>query len=154
MPRLPIFALFALLLAVAPARAEPPTAVVMLEHAASPVATFTVEIATSPEERAQGLMNREALAPDTGMLFDYGEPTAARMWMKNTLIPLDMLFVDAEGVIRHIHSEAKPHDETPIAAPVPVRWVLEIPGGRAKALKLREGDRMKVTTPPAKPTIP
>lgn len=154
MPRLTIFTLFALLLAIAPARAESPVAVVMLEHGAAPVATFTVEVAASSEERAQGLMNREVLEPGSGMLFDYGEPTMARMWMKNTLIPLDMLFVDADGVIRHIHAEAKPKDETPIATPVPVRWVLEIPGGRAAQLKLRAGDRMKVTTPPAKPTIP
>lgn len=154
MPRLTIFALAALLLATIPARAEPPTAVVMLEHAAAPVATFTVEVASSPEERAQGLMNREVLDPGRGMLFDYGRPTMARMWMKNTLIPLDMLFIDEDGVIRHIHAEAKPHDETPIAAPVEVRWVLEIAGGRAAQLKLKEGDRMKMTTPPAKPTAP
>ncbi|SBV92055.1 conserved exported hypothetical protein [uncultured Alphaproteobacteria bacterium] len=154
MPRLTIFALFALVLASVSARAEAPTAVVMLEHGAAPVATFKVEVATSPEERAQGLMNREVLDPGAGMLFDYGEPTMARMWMKNTRIPLDMLFVDEGGIIRHIHAEAKPNDETPIATPVPVRWVLEIPGGRAAQLKLQEGDRMKVTTPPAKPTIP
>lgn len=154
MPRLTIFALAALLLGAVPARAEPPTAVVMLEHAAAPVATFTVELATSPEERAQGLMNREVLDPGHGMLFDYGQPSTVRMWMKNTLIPLDMLFIDEDGVIRHIHAEAKPHDETQIAAPVPVRWVLEIAGGRAAQLKLQEGDRMKMTKPPAKPAVP
>ncbi len=154
MRRLPILALFALLLAAVPALAEPLSAVVMLSHRAAPVATFTVEVASSPEDRAQGLMNREALEPSRGMLFDYGEATMARMWMKNTLIPLDMLFIDDEGVIQYIHADAKPRDETVIASPVPVRYVLEIPGGRAAQLKLTTGDRMKMTTPPAKPAAP
>lgn len=141
-----VFAVLLLLLAVAPARAEFGRGVAMLEHAGRPVATFVVEVATSPDDRAQGLMDRDKLDANTGMVFDYGEPTIARMWMRRTLIPLDMVFVDADGVVQHIHANAVPKDESVIASPVAVRWVLEIPGGRAAAINLQSGDRMKLKT--------
>ena len=144
MYRSSVFAVLLLLLTMASARAEFGAGVVMLEHAGRPVATFSVEVATSPDDRALGLMDREKLDTNQGMLFDYGEPTMARMWMRRTLIPLDMVFIDADGVIQDIHANAAPNDETVIAAPVAVRWVLEIPGGRAAAIGLKIGDRMKV----------
>jgi len=144
MRRSPVFAVLLVLLTMASARAEFGAGVVMLEHAGRPVATFGVEVASSADDRALGLMDRETLAPNKGMLFDYGEPTMARMWMRRTLIPLDMVFIDADGVVRDIHANAVPKDETVIASPVAVRWVLEIPGGRAAAIGLQPGDRMKM----------
>lgn len=104
---------------------------------------LSVEVANTPDRRAVGLMDRDALPLQGGMLFDYGRPTMARMWMRRTRIPLDMLFIDEAGVVRHLYPMAHPFDETVIAAPVPVRWVLEIAGGRAAALGLSVGDRMR-----------
>ncbi|MDA5193659.1 DUF192 domain-containing protein [Govanella unica] len=103
---------------------------------------FQVEIADTDKERLRGLMYRKTLPDDGGMLFDYGEDREVAMWMRNTLIPLDMLFIDKAGVVRHIHENAIPHDETPIASGVPVRAVLELKGGTVAKLGLREGDRV------------
>jgi uncharacterized membrane protein (UPF0127 family) len=105
--------------------------------------TFTVEIADTNEERAKGLMFRNELAADAGMLFDYGKEQEASFWMQNTLIPLDMIFIGADGVVKTIHVNAKPLDTTPIPSGVPVRFVLEIPGGRSREIGLAVGDRME-----------
>ena len=97
----------------------------------------TVEIADDAAERAQGLMNRSALPADHGMLFVYERPQPASFWMKNTLIPLDILFFDARGVLRHVHPNARPLDLTPVPGagpsdPDPARLlVLELAGGEA-----------------------
>lgn len=107
-----------------------------------------VEIADDPAERAQGLMNRTALNPNAGMLFIFESPRPAAFWMKNTLIPLDMVFMDAKGVIRHIHASAIPHDLTPVPGatpgdPAPERlMVLEVAGGEAARLGLKVGMAM------------
>ena len=103
---------------------------------------FTVELATSPEQMTQGLMFRQSLAPDAGMLFDYQVPSMATMWMKNTLIPLDMLFVDASGHIVNIHERAVPGSLDVIAAAAPVRAVIELNGGTAARLGIRPGDKV------------
>ncbi|MGJ8615805.1 MAG: DUF192 domain-containing protein [Sulfitobacter sp.] len=95
---------------------------------------FTVEVADDPQEQQQGLMNREAMAFSHGMLFVYDSPRPQSFWMRNTLIPLDMLFIDAQGVVRHIHHMAKPLDETPIFGGDNLLSVLEINGGLAKRL--------------------
>lgn len=106
---------------------------------------ITVEVAATPAARAQGLMHRRHLPPRSGMLFVYEHPQPVAFWMRNTLIPLDMLFIDSEGVIRHIHAGAVPHDETAIPGhsagdPDPDRLlVLEIGGGEAAGLGIREG---------------
>jgi len=99
-------------------------------------ARFTVEIADDAAERAQGLMFRESLDPSAGMLFIYDRPQPAAFWMKNTLIPLDILFFDASGRLTGFHENAVPHDETPLPGGNAVAMVLEIPGGRARALGL------------------
>jgi uncharacterized protein len=103
---------------------------------------FTVELATTPAQMEQGLMFRRSLAPDAGMLFDFKSPTPATMWMKNTLIPLDMLFVDARGRIVNIRERTVPGSLEAIAAAAPVRAVIELNGGTATRLGIRSGDRV------------
>jgi len=103
---------------------------------------FKVELAETPAQMTQGLMFRTSLPPDAGMLFDYKEPTAATMWMRNTLIPLDMLFVDAQGRIVNIHQRAVPESLDLIAAAAPVRAVIELNGGTASRLGIQPGDQV------------
>ncbi|WP_246195066.1 DUF192 domain-containing protein [Paracoccus litorisediminis] len=111
---------------------------------AAPV-SVTVEIADDPDERAQGLMFRRELAPDAGMLFIYEQPQSVSFWMRNTLIPLDMIFIDSRGAVRHVHPNARPLDETSIPGaqvgdPAPARlMVLEVAGGEAARLGIRPG---------------
>jgi len=104
---------------------------------------FTVEVAETPEQMEQGLMFRRAMAADAGMLFDYKAPTVATMWMRNTLIPLDMLFVDARGRIVNIHERAVPQSLDVIAAAAPVRAVIELNGGTAARLGIAPGDHVQ-----------
>lgn len=138
--------LFALLLAALPAIALAqlqhfPTAPLTIVTASGPQ-HFTVEVATTPAQMEQGLMFRQSLAPDAGMIFDFGEPETASMWMKNTWIPLDMLFVDAKGRIVNIHERAVPGSLEAIDAAAPVRAVIELNGGTAARLRIRPGDRV------------
>ena len=135
--RLAVFALATLLLAAC-SNAESR----LVLHTAKGDFTFTVEIADDNAERAKGLMFRDHLAADAGMLFDYGEEQFTSFWMQNTLIPLDMIFIGADGTVKNIHVNAKPMDTTSIPSGVPVRFVLEIPGGRSKQIGLAVGDRM------------
>jgi uncharacterized membrane protein (UPF0127 family) len=104
---------------------------------------FTVEVAETPGQMEQGLMFRRTMAPDAGMLFDYKAPTMATMWMRNTLIPLDMLFVDAQGRIVNIRERAVPQSLDVIAAVAPVRAVIELNGGTAARLGIAPGDRVQ-----------
>src|SRR6266853_2828746 len=104
--------------------------------------SFTVELAATPEQMEQGLMFRRSLGPDSGMLFDFKASSMAMMWMKNTLIPLDMLFVDQEGRIVNIHQRAVPGSLDTIAAAAPVRAVIELNGGTAERLGIRPGDKV------------
>ena len=103
---------------------------------------FKVEIAATPGQMQQGLMFRSSLAADAGMLFDYGHPMPAMMWMKNTLIPLDMLFVDSQGRIVNIRERAVPGSLDTIAAAAPVRATIELNGGTAARLGIKPGDRV------------
>jgi uncharacterized protein len=103
---------------------------------------FTVELAETPRQMEQGLMFRRSLAPDAGMLFDFKQPTMAAMWMRNTLIPLDMLFVDQHGRIVNIAQRAVPESDQTIAAAEPVRAVIELNGGTAERLGIKPGDRV------------
>ena len=118
-----------------------PTSQVTIVSAGGPH-KFTVELAATPAQLEQGLMFRRSLAPDSGMLFDFQVPSMATMWMKNTLIPLDMLFVDAQGRIVNIHQRAVPGSLETIAAAAPVRAVIELNGGTATRLGIRPGDRV------------
>jgi uncharacterized protein len=103
---------------------------------------FKVEVAETPAQMEQGLMFRTSLAPDGGMLFVYPQPTVATMWMRNTLIPLDMLFVDAQGRIVNIHQRAVPQSDNVIPAAAPVRAVIELNGGTAARLGIQPGDQV------------
>jgi uncharacterized membrane protein (UPF0127 family) len=109
----------------------------------SGVARFSVEIADTPDEQARGLMFREHMASSAGMLFVFPRPKHAVFWMKNTLIPLDMLFIDATGRVTRVHPQAVPQDETPIDGGDGVKMVLEINGGLAARLGLAEGAEMR-----------
>ncbi len=103
---------------------------------------FDVQVANTDAAREQGLMGVKDLAPNTGMLFVFDTPRMAAFWMRGTLIPLDMLYITADGVIADIHAGAVPHDETPIRAAVPVISVLEIVGGTAEKQQISVGDRV------------
>ena len=102
-------------------------------------AQFRLEIADDEEERAQGLMNRDHLAHAAGMLFVYPSERPVAFWMRNTLIPLDMIFIDASGAVVGVHENAVPHDETPIPSGASVRFVLEINGGLARKIGIVPG---------------
>src|ERR1700693_4028554 len=103
---------------------------------------FAVEVATTPAQLEQGLMFRQSLAPDSGMLFDFKSPQPVMMWMKNTLIPLDMLFVDTQGRMVNIHERAVPESLETIGSGAQVRGVIELNGGTAARLGIRPGDRV------------
>jgi len=106
-------------------------------------ATFTVDVVDTPETRARGLMFVENLPRMAGMLFIYEEPQAVSFWMKNTLIPLDMIFASPEGEILHVHENAVPGDLTPIPGGDGVQMVLEINGGLSRRLGIAVGDTMQ-----------
>ena len=110
---------------------------------AAGVHAIEVEVARTAEERRVGLMHRTALAPDRGMLFDYGTTRQATMWMKNTLISLDMFFADEEGRIVTIAERTTPLSERRIHSGEPVRFVLEMIGGSAERLGIAVGDRLR-----------
>lgn len=101
--------------------------------------TLTVEIAGDDASRAHGLMARTDLPADSGMLFDYHTPRDVAFWMKNTPLPLDMLFIRGDGTVASIVANTQPYDETPIPSSEPVRAVLEINGGRAAELGIHPG---------------
>ena len=106
-------------------------------------ARFTVEIADDEQERNQGLMFRKEMPKSAGMLFVYPHAQTVGFWMKNTLIPLDMVFLDETGVVRHIHHNAIPHDETPIMGGDGILSVLEINGGMAEIMGITVGSQMQ-----------
>lgn len=104
---------------------------------------FNIELAQTPEQMSFGLMFRKQMAPDAGMLFVYDTPRMAAMWMKNTFIPLDMLFIGADGRIVNIAERTVPHSEATIASNGPVRATLELNGGAAARLGIKPGDRVR-----------
>ena len=106
-------------------------------------ASFRVELADEPAERAQGLMNRESMPRSSGMLFVYEAPQRATFWMKNTLIPLDMIFLDETGTVTRIHENAIPLDETTIDGGPGVQAVLEINGGLSRAIGVDIGSELR-----------
>lgn len=106
-------------------------------------AAFTVEVARTPDERNRGLMHREEMPRSAGMLFVFERPKPVSFWMRNTLIPLDMVFLDEFGVVQRIHENAIPLDETPIPGGENIQYVLEINGGLASQLGLTPGTELR-----------
>jgi len=117
------------------------TAPLTIETAERSVA-LTVELADSTAQKAQGLMFRRALGEDRGMLFDYGAPKTIRMWMRNTFIPLDMIFIGADGRIVDIAERTTPMSERIIASRAPARAVPEVNGRAADRWGVAIGDRV------------
>ena len=111
-------------------------------RSSSKVHRFVVEVARSPQEQETGLMNRPTLAPDRGMIFPYDTPQPVAFWMKNTLIPLDMIFIRADGSIAEIAANTVPLSLEPVPSAEPIAAVLEIAGGRSAELGIRAGDRV------------
>jgi uncharacterized membrane protein (UPF0127 family) len=115
---------------------------------------FSVWVADTPAREQQGLMFLRWLAPDQGMLFPQDPPRVMSMWMKNTLIPLDMLFIDGRGKILYIKANATPESEDIITYASPIRAVLELGGGEAARRGIRVGDTVRhelFGLPPAGP---
>ena len=109
--------------------------------------SLKLELATTPTTREYGLMNRKTLAPGDGMLFAFPRPTRLSFWMKNTLIPLDMLFIDTNGTVVTLHPNAEPLSLAPIDSEVPIIAVIELNGGRAKQEGIAVGDHIDYALP-------
>jgi uncharacterized membrane protein (UPF0127 family) len=103
---------------------------------------FVIEIADTPEGREKGLMHRTEMAKNVGMLFFFEDYVDRSFWMKNTLIPLDMIFIDENGLVTHIHDSAIPNDLTSVKSNGLARAVLELNGGIAKSLGIKAGDQI------------
>ncbi|SDR26566.1 hypothetical protein SAMN05444161_2479 [Rhizobiales bacterium GAS191] len=111
--------------------------------------TFQIELARTPPEREKGLMYRRYMPKDRGMLFDFGSPESAAMWMENTYLPLDMLFIRQDGSIARIETHTEPLSRRVIASGEPVLGVLELNSGICDELGIKAGD--KVSHPMFKP---
>lgn len=131
------------LVLVPAARAEAPATIPVVVATAEGEHLFRAEVARTPEQRARGLMFREHLDLDAGMLFLFDPPQRVSFWMKNTLIPLDMLFIDRSGRIVAIAERTEPHSLEPRGPNVPVHAVLEINGGLSERLGIAPGDRVR-----------
>ncbi|MCW3475014.1 DUF192 domain-containing protein [Limobrevibacterium gyesilva] len=103
---------------------------------------FIVEMALTPAQQTIGLMFRPKVPPDGGMLFDWGAPRPSQMWMRNTVSSLDMLFINADGSIRHIAERTVPQSLAIVDSNGPVRATLEVAAGTAERLDIRVGDRV------------
>jgi hypothetical protein len=104
--------------------------------------TFEVEVASTREQRARGLMFRKEITKRGGMLFDFGHDQEIRMWMKDTLIPLDMVFIESDGRVLRIEQNAEPESLSVISSGGPARLVLEVKAGTAKRFGISAGDRV------------
>lgn len=135
---LALFLMAAMALALEPARVEP----VVVETAKGRF-TFATEIADTPELRERGLMFRQRMPEDRAMLFDWGGVAERSMWMRNTLISLDMVFINAKGRVVQIAERTEPLSERIIASAEPVAAVLEVVAGTAERIGLKPGDQVR-----------
>ncbi len=108
-----------------------------------PEHVFNVEMAVKPEQQITGEMFRTSIPADGGMLFDWGFPRESQMWMRNTLVPLDMVFINADGTIRAIAENTTPRSLAVIDSRGPVRATLELAAGTTEKLDIRVGDTVK-----------
>jgi len=128
-----------LLLITTPSFAEP----LQFETQAGKTISFDVEVARTDEEKKKGLMGRDSLKPQTGMLFIFDPPTKPVFWMKDAKIRLDMIYIGVDGTVTGIHENAIPFDQTQIFPPdVKTKAVVEITGGDAKKLGISKGDKV------------
>ena len=104
---------------------------------------FQVEMAVTPAQQTVGLMFRPTVPEDGGMLFDWGAPQQSNMWMRNTVAPLDMVFINQDGTIRRVVEDAVPQSLAIIDSRGPVRATLELAAGTAKRLGIHAGDRVE-----------
>jgi len=142
--RLPsLFIALSIMAFLGAARAGTPSNGVLWIETESKKIEFQIEIADEPDERSRGLMFREALDAQSGMLFIYPKPRIASFWMKNTLISLDILFIDSEGIVASIAPKTTPLSLKSVNSDVPVLTVLEIDAGDAERLGIRVGDAVK-----------
>ncbi|ARQ58084.1 MULTISPECIES: DUF192 domain-containing protein [Rhizobium] len=118
----------------------------LIQTAAGKTLHFTVEVAVTPDQRAHGLMFRKTMGDDAGMIFDFGEPRRVAMWMENTFLPLDMLFADDTGTIRHIKENATPYSRDIIDSMSPVKYVVELNAGIVDKFGIKVGDRIMSAT--------
>jgi uncharacterized protein len=137
-----LFLLSAVLAFSAPFETEPLT----IRTQAGASHKIVVELAITSDQRALGLMNRKEMAADHGMLFDFGMTRRVAMWMKNTYLPLDMLFIRKDGTIAHIAADTVPQSEAIIDSREEVHFVLELNAGTSKRLGITPGDRVESTT--------
>ncbi len=103
---------------------------------------LNIKVMKTPEEQAQGLMFRQSMPNEQGMLFDFGIERPISMWMKNTYISLDMLFVTADGKIHRIEENTEPLSERMVFSGIPIRAVLELNAGTSRRLGIKAGDRL------------
>jgi len=117
-----------------------------VQTAAGKMLNFTVEIASTNEQRQYGLMYRKEMPENAGMLFDFGQSRRVTMWMENTILPLDMLFVDSTGTIRNIKQNAVPYSEDIIDSMTEVKYVIELNAGVTAKLGIKPGDKVMSAT--------
>ncbi len=142
--RVSAFAVLSSVIAFA-ANADPMEVTPLAIVSADATHEFSVEVANDPDEIAFGLMERDSIDADKGMLFDFNPPREPAMYMKNTRIPLDMLFIAVDGSIEMIARNTVPGSLRTISPGVPVRAVLELKGGQAAALGIQPGDEVQHT---------
>ena len=130
----------ALLLSLACSRGGPGAQI----HTRNGTVEVALEVARTPDEQQRGLMYRSALADGHGMLFVFADDVDHQFWMKNTLIPLDMIFVARDGVIAGIHADATPLSTAQVGVGKPSRFVIEVPGGYAKRTGIAAGDKVEL----------
>lgn len=145
-PRAVLFCLFVAALAMMMGATSAQTEMKMRRdtltlHTASGAHAIDIEVAESDREKAFGLMFRRSMGDNEGMLFPYPTPQEITMWMRNTFISLDMIFIRADGVVHRIATDTEPHSERVIASEGNVTGVLEMKAGSARRLGLKPGDR-------------
>lgn len=136
--------LIALVIQAAPPSARADEALQRLEIvSANGQHVFQVELARTPDQRSKGLMFRRYMPKDRGMIFDFGQPEVATMWMENTYLPLDMLFIRGDGTVARIETNTEPLSRRVISAGEPVLGVLELNAGICDELGIKAGDKVR-----------